>query len=224
MPQKIAIMQPYFFPYAGYFRLMEMVDLFVVFDCIQFNRNGWLHRNLFEKKDGTTEWFTLPLVKGPRDTTKIKDLKFRDEALELIHLNSKKYMFHELNDKDIHFYNVFSDVQLNVTDYLINCLKYVNKKLDIEKKIIKSSELQISENFKGQHRIIEIIKKLGYSTYINAPGGIHYYDQKLFQENRLKLIMLKPYIGPKESILDTIRKEGSTKVIENIRSQCKTFN
>lgn len=71
----IAVMQPYWAPYAGYFRLFVAADLFVVFDCVQFPRRGWVHRYKDEKGD----WVTLPLQKAPRNT-RICDMKMRSGA------------------------------------------------------------------------------------------------------------------------------------------------
>ena len=69
----IAVCQPYWAPYAGYFRLFVASDLFVVFDDVQFPRRGWVHR--YKDKDG--RWVSLPVAKAPRDT-RICDMKLRD--------------------------------------------------------------------------------------------------------------------------------------------------
>src|SRR5436190_8297403 len=75
----VAIMQPYFFPYAGYFRLFAASDLFVIYDCVQFPRRGWVHRNKLLDAAGNAEWLTLPLVPAPRDVL-IRDLQFPPDA------------------------------------------------------------------------------------------------------------------------------------------------
>src|SRR5437868_8669823 len=80
---RIAIMQPYFMPYAGYFRLFQASDLFVIYDCVQFPRRGWVHRNLLSDARGVNRWLTLPLAKAPRDVL-IRDLRFAPNARELI--------------------------------------------------------------------------------------------------------------------------------------------
>src|SRR6185437_7330472 len=77
----IAIMQPYFIPYAGYFRLIAQADLFVVYDCVQFPRRGWLHRNKLLDAQGQEQWLTLPLTPAPQDV-KICDLAFPPDAAE----------------------------------------------------------------------------------------------------------------------------------------------
>ena len=71
----VAVMQPYFMPYAGYFRLFAAADVFVLFDCVQFPRRGWVHRNRFATAAGHLDWLTLPLLKCPRET-RIDELAF----------------------------------------------------------------------------------------------------------------------------------------------------
>src|SRR5579859_6149779 len=75
----IAIMQPYFLPYAGYFRLIAQTDLFVIYDCVQFPRRGWVHRNKLMDAQGQEQWLTLPLTPAPQEVL-IGDLTFADGA------------------------------------------------------------------------------------------------------------------------------------------------
>src|SRR5277367_4669735 len=77
----VAIMQPYFFPYAGYFRLFAASDLFVIYDCVQFPRRGWVHRNRLIDVAGIERWLTLPLEKAPQSAL-IRDLRFPPDAGE----------------------------------------------------------------------------------------------------------------------------------------------
>ena len=71
----VAVMQPYFMPYAGYFRLFAAADLVAIFDCVQFPRRGWVHRNRLPGRNGETQWLTLPLQKATTGT-QINNLKF----------------------------------------------------------------------------------------------------------------------------------------------------
>src|SRR5437764_15470200 len=75
----VAIMQPYFVPYAGYFRLLAASDLFVIYDCVQFPRRGWVHRNQIPDAHGRAAWLTLPLAKAPQEVL-IRDLAFPEAA------------------------------------------------------------------------------------------------------------------------------------------------
>ena len=79
----IAIMQPYFIPYAGYFRLFQASDLFVIYDCVQFPRRGWVHRNRLNDTSGHERWLTLPLEKAPQ-TVLIRDLRFPPNPAQLL--------------------------------------------------------------------------------------------------------------------------------------------
>src|SRR3954463_11111762 len=76
-------MQPYFVPYAGYFRLLAASDLFVIYDCVQFPRRGWVHRNQLPAAHGQASWLTLPLAKGP-EAWLIRGLAFSGEAEKLL--------------------------------------------------------------------------------------------------------------------------------------------
>src|SRR5579872_7244037 len=75
----IAVMQPYFMPYAGYFRLMAAADIFVVYDCVQFPKGGWVHRNRLPDEKGNLRWLTLP-IQRPSLGTQIKSLAFLPDA------------------------------------------------------------------------------------------------------------------------------------------------
>ena len=79
----VAIMQPYFIPYAGYFRLFAASDLFVIYDCVQFPRRGWVHRNRLVDASGTERWLTLPIAKAPREAL-IRELRFRTDARDVL--------------------------------------------------------------------------------------------------------------------------------------------
>jgi len=72
-------MQPYFVPYAGYFRLFSASDLFVIYDCVQFPRRGWVHRNRLVDRTGAERWLTLPIEKAPQDVL-IRELRFPPDA------------------------------------------------------------------------------------------------------------------------------------------------
>jgi hypothetical protein len=82
-PFTVAIMQPYFFPYAGYFRLFAASDLFVIYDCVQFPRRGWVHRNRLVHVSGAERWLTLPIEKAPQSVL-IRDLRFQPNAAQIL--------------------------------------------------------------------------------------------------------------------------------------------
>src|SRR5215469_13302158 len=79
MPKRVALMQPYFFPYPRYFRLFAEVDEFIVHDDAQFIKAGRINRTEVTGPAGTTEWLTLPLAKHS-STTLIRDCAFASDA------------------------------------------------------------------------------------------------------------------------------------------------
>src|SRR5215468_11415162 len=88
----VAIMQPYFIPYTGYFRLLSASDLFVIYDCVQFPRRGWVHRNPLVDEAGVERWLTLPLEKASREIL-IRDLRFVKDAAELLEQRLRSFRF-----------------------------------------------------------------------------------------------------------------------------------
>src|SRR5215469_15966664 len=91
MPVKtVAIMQPYFMPYAGYFRLMAAADVFVIYDCAQFPKGGWVHRNRMPDGTGRMQWLTLP-INRPHLGTHIADLTFMPDAKEVMNMRSSTF-------------------------------------------------------------------------------------------------------------------------------------
>ena len=90
LTKRVAVMQPYFFPYGGYFRLFAAVDQFVVFDCVQFPRRGRVHRSQVPGPGGGREWLTLPLARQPRDV-RICDLAFASDARDRFDRSLERY-------------------------------------------------------------------------------------------------------------------------------------
>lgn len=198
-------MQPYFIPYAGYFRLFALADLFVVYDCVQFPRRGWVHRNLLQNINQESRWLTLPLLKTDRDTTRIMDLQFKENAQEIFNKKCRKFPSLEVLKIDQNdLYHSLTRLNLHPIDYIINSLTAINQMMGIDCPIIRSSTLKIDVNIKGQDRIIAIAKQLGAKKYINSPSGRHLYQHKDFVHEGIQLEFLSPYFGNYLSILDRL--------------------
>ena len=200
-------MQPYFFPYLPYYQLISSVDIFVVYDCVQFPRRGWVHRNKFSLINEKLDFLTLAIEKSPRDT-KIKNILLKKDYLKNIKDQIKRFailqMAYNKNSEilsPLFFYNP------NLSEYLFNSIEHFASIFLMKTKIIKSSDLKVPENIKGQGRIIEILRRLSATHYLNASGGKNLYDPNLFTKNKLKLSFLKNYNGNKSSMLERILKD-----------------
>ena len=86
----VGVMQPYWAPYLGYFRLMHAVDVFVVLDDVQFPRRGFVHRNKFRKQNLSEDWVTLPILKASQKTL-ISELEFHPDADSLIEKQTSRF-------------------------------------------------------------------------------------------------------------------------------------
>ncbi|MGB0934616.1 MAG: WbqC family protein [Alphaproteobacteria bacterium] len=199
---RIAIMQPYFAPYAGYFRLFDQTDLFVMYDCVQFPRRGWVHRNKMKDRNQQLQWVTLPIKKAPRNIL-IKDLEFAEAPEDFT------ARFPALQSFDT------TKLKGSVASYLIGHLQEITQALNIPFKIVRSSELNISPEYKAQDRILEICKHLGATSYLNAPGGKDLYDAQAFEKHNIDLSFLPPYDGNMHSIL----QEMVEKPVADIRKE-----
>lgn len=198
---RIAIMQPYFVPYAGYFRLLQGTDLFVVYDCVQFMRRGYVHRNQLPDNNNEATWLTLPLAKAPQDI-KIAELNFASDAVDRMQQQRRKFpLFQRPEFLGNEVNSLLADFSRSPVEYIIRSLQWVCAMLDIPCNILRSSELKLSSELKGQDRIIAIADYYGATTYLNAPGGRSLYDEASFKHHKIKLEFLSDYQGSYQSIL-----------------------
>lgn len=186
---KLAIMQPYFFPYLGYFSLMESVDVFVVYDDVNFIRRGWINRNHFLGAIGGYR-YTLP-IKNASQNAKICDLhisqfdKQKKQFLASIEHSYKKAPY--FNEVTLLLSRVFSIGNDNLASFLTHALECIANYIGVTTKILRSSELKIAQEKTRQARIIALCNRLNASTYINAAGGTELYDSTSFSGNNVEL-------------------------------------
>ena len=192
---KVAIMQPYFLPYLGYFQLIEAVDRFVVYDNIEYTKKGWINRNRM-LVNGRDELFSLPLKKDS-DYLDIKERTLADtfakDGQKLLNKIRGAY------GKAPHFQEVFPIVKgilefedSNLFSFLLNSLERVNAHLGLQTELVVSSTLDVDHSLKAQDRVIAICKHLGGAHYVNPPGGIDLYDREVFKNEGLELSFLQP--------------------------------
>jgi hypothetical protein len=204
---KIAIMQPYFIPYAGYFRLFCAADLFVIYDCVQFPRRSWLHRNQLYTQAKQLEWLTLPLQKQPMDTL-IKNLAFRQTPpSEWLDMLNKFPTFKIIREKYADLFSTITDLNKTPLNYIVDCLKKTCLILNLPFNVIFSHELDIPKDIKGQDRILAIAKHLQATDYINSPGGRSLYNESDFLHHNIKLHFLPEYKGDFHSIIQCLAND-----------------
>jgi hypothetical protein len=203
-------MQPYFFPYAGYFRLFAMTDIFLFLDDVQFPRTGWVHRNKFHTINSGIEWITLPLEKGDRNSTKITDLKYREpEEITFRNMLNKTKYLSKIPESLINFRNP-------VIEDLVNQIKFVCNELGYTPQYLRSSDFPEFSIKLGQEKIVDICKHFGAKKYLNLNGGKSYYSKEIFERNNIDLEILSPFVGESTSIVDLLIAKGSKFVTSEI--------
>lgn len=187
---KLAIMQPYFFPYIGYFQLINAVDEFVIYDNIQFTKKGWINRNriLVNQKD---EYISLPLKKDSdflnvnqrflSDTWLVDRKKMLNRILELYRKAP------QFEPTFVLFEKCLMMDEMNLFDFIHSGLKEILQYLSITTKLTVSSTIAIDHQLKSEEKVLAICKAQNASTYINPSGGIELYSKERFEQNGIKL-------------------------------------
>lgn len=191
---KVAIMQPYFLPYLGYFQLINAVDKFVVYDNIEFTKKGWINRNCI-LVNGKTSYISLPLKKGS-DYLDVRERSLsenwpveRKSMLNRLKESYKKSPFFECAYPVIEKILLFNED--NLFYFIFNSIRAINEYLGISTSLIVSSEIAVNHDLKSEYKLIELCKAINATTYINPAGGIDLYKKESFKKQQIDLHFLK---------------------------------
>jgi hypothetical protein len=191
---KSAIMQPYIFPYIGYFQLMNAVDEFVVYDNIELSKKGWINRNRV-LVNGKDEYITLTLKKNS-DFLHIKDRFLADtweaDRKKIINRITESYR------KAPHFVAAFEVIERcilyhdkNLFNFILYSLNCIKEYLNITTKLVTSSTIEINHSLKSEEKVIAICKVQSATTYINPIGGVNLYNKNNFSKEGIELQFLQ---------------------------------
>ena len=230
---KLAIMQPYFLPYIGYWQLLSMVDMFVVYDNIQYTKKGWINRNniLLNNKSFL---FSLPLKKD-KDFLNVNERYLSVDSS----VNTAKVLRQIENSykKAPFFHNafplvesIFENENKNLFDYIYESMLSICHYLDIQTDIVISSSIDIDHSLKGQEKVISISKELGADIYINPNGGMDLYKREVFKQKGIDLNFIIPDLKeyqqynenfiPNLSILDVIMFNS----VDEVKNKLTEYN
>ena len=193
---KIGIMQPYFFPYIGYFQLIQAVDQFIVYDNIKYTKKGWINRNRI-LHNGKDMMFSLPL-KSDSDYLNVDERELASDFNRNKLLNQIKAAYRRapyfphtfpLCEQVVHFEDE------NLFRFLHHSIVKTCEHLGITTEVKISSDIAIDHNLKNQEKVIALCNAVGASTYVNAIGGMELYSKETFREKdiELKFIKSKPF-------------------------------
>lgn len=188
-------MQPYLFPYIGYFQFIKAVDLFVIHDDVQWIKGGWINRNRCILQ-GQPTYFTMPVAKDSyllniNQRVFVSDIELYKKRIHRQIGNSYK--------KAPYFESAFSLVskclfldESNVAAFTVNSLRECCDYLNVTTPFVLSSELKKNNELKAQERILDINRVVGSHHYVNPISGIDLYDKVNFAEKGVRLSFLKP--------------------------------
>ena len=190
--KKVAIMQPYFFPYIGYFQLINAVDIFIIYDNIKYTKKGWINRNRM-LSHGSDTVFSLPLRKAS-DALDIREREVASDFNERKLLNQlreayRKAPYQEAVMKTVE--DVLAEDDRNLFVFVHKSIQRVCQYLKIPTKIVVSSTIDIDHSLQSQDKVVALCQAVGADTYINAIGGVDLYSQEAFAEAGLKLRFLR---------------------------------
>jgi hypothetical protein len=215
-------MQPYFFPYSGYFRLFAAADDFVIYDCVQFPRRGRVHRAQVPGPAEQARWLTLPLARQPQDIA-ISELRFADAARALFdrRLDALPWLARADGPCADALRRQLRAPLVDVVAFLQDSLKLVTDLMGFSPRILRSSGLEVDPGLCGQERVIAIARAVGATHYVNAPGGRALYDPAAFADAGMTLEFLTPYTGAFMQMLPALASQPADALRADVLAQTR---
>lgn len=192
---KLAIMQPYFMPYIGYFQLINLVDKFIFYDDVTFIKQGWINRNQ-ALINNQKKFFSIPLSNASSHTL-IKDVLISENGYEKwkkSFLSSIMYSYKKAKNYDEVrrlIEQVLSNSPKSISELAIKSIIEVSNYLNLNTEFKVCSQLYKNTHLTGQDRVLDICKNEKASVYINPIGGSELYSKEQFLEQNIELFFIQ---------------------------------
>jgi hypothetical protein len=212
---KVAIMQPYFLPYIGYWQLIAAVDTFVILDDVNYINRGWINRNRIAV-NGQPSWLTIPLS-GASQNRLIREIDIatddgwkqkQDRTITEAYATASGF-----TDILPLFEDWLSSASGNLSKFLRRTIVEICDRLALTTEIIGSSAEFPKGGLKGQLRILDLCRHLDAAIYINPPGGREIYDPELFRKAGIDLHFLRPDLGA-DSLRSGIPEDHALSILD----------
>jgi|SRR5215469_8304748 len=228
---RVAICQPTYLPWLGYFDLMDHVDTFVLLDTVQFEKQSWQQRNRIKTPAGL-QWMTVPVVFRGRFGQTVQEVEIRDADFVRTHLRSLEVNYSRARffaDLFPEFSGILGGVKTGerLVDLNVRLLRWLMERLEIRTPVIPASTL--NETGKRSHLLANICRKLGAREYVSPIGSAEYLlaELTIMEEAGIKTVFhnylhpeyeqrFPPFV-PFASAIDLIFNEGM-RSMEIIRS------
>lgn len=198
---RLGIMQPYFFPYIGYFSIIKHVDKFILLDDVQFIRHGWIERNRILKQTGGWQYISVPLEKHEQKTI-IKDIRVDNSKewkkkilAQIEHYRKAPYYWTVRNM----LLDIFSREYDDITSVDLACLQKVEEYLgfDTSIEVFSKMGIEIETVMAPDEWALNICKGIdGVSEYWNPPGGKNFFHQEKYKNSGIQLKFLQVEMTP----------------------------
>ena len=220
---RVSILQSNYVPWIGYFNLIKLSDVAVVYDSAQYTKNDWRNRNRIAGS-GTVQWLTIPISTSGKLSQKINEARVVDARWADKHwrtlqqvLGSTTY-FYEYRDLWSELFNKASQLEL-LHDINLLFTKWVLNRFHISTQLVDDRRFVLSTH-SATDRLIEICHDLGADTYLTGPAGLNYLDITKFADAKIALEVIdyepllqfdyKLGIQTTLSVLNTLASVGDT--------------
>ena len=188
-------MQPYIFPYLGYFQLVNHVDSFVFFDDVNFIKKGWIHRNQLLQGENPIK-FTVPLHKASQNK-RINEIHLSDySGWKIDFIKKVEHCYKKAPNYNSVYSLILSILDkkeyLTIAELAIQSVTDITSFMGISTSFVSSNGLDYDKGAdNGQQKIISICKTLGATSYTNPYNGRDMYDVESFEKASLELSFLQ---------------------------------
>ncbi|KRB81846.1 WbqC family protein [Noviherbaspirillum sp. Root189] len=232
---KLAIMQPYFFPYLGYYQLVANADKFVFYDDVNFIKRGWINRNRV-LLNGRPHYLTVPLSHASQ-FAKINEIRIhQDGEWEFRLLESIRYAY----AKAPYFSPVLQLIREivsygdeRIAPLAARSVMLISQYLELDTKFVESSAIYGNADLAGPARVIDICLREKAKKYYNAPGGRDLYDEASFLSHGVELCFVEPNLveyqqfsptfHPALSIIDVLMFHDREEVREMLKPDFRAY-
>jgi hypothetical protein len=192
--RSVAVMQPYFFPYLGYFQLLAHVDVFVVYDDTQYVKQSWINRNRILER-GVATYLTLPVAAGSHRQLicekRLHEPRYHQPKL----LGRIRHAYHaapHLDSMSAVLEPLFPGEDETVASFNVRVLRALQELLALRTRLVLASERAYPRRGSAQERVIRICLEEGGARYVNPIGArsLGLYDQATFTAAGLELSYL----------------------------------
>lgn len=186
---KIGILQPSYLPWLGFFEQIARTDIFVLYDDVQYDKNGWRNRNRIKTPKGW-QWLTVPVLYRFRDRPSIREIEIApNSGWTGKHLGSIRQHY----GKAPYFDRYFTDLERLLTskayrflfDLQVTLIYWLLDQLGLAPKIHFSSELGVKGD--KNERLIKICRHFGADCFYEGVSGKNYLNEPLFQKEKIKI-------------------------------------